>query len=151
LSKVVFLDTGILGFVTHPKANAEATDCTVWLRDLLQAGVRICVSEICDFELRREYLLNNSITALGKLDSLNANLNYIPINTTGMRRAAQLWADVRKAGQATADPKELDCDVVLAAQALLSVAPSDDMVIATTNVGHLSRFCRADVWRNISP
>jgi hypothetical protein len=26
-----------------------------------------------------------------------------------------------------------------------------DVVIATTNVGHLSRFVRADLWQNITP
>jgi hypothetical protein len=43
----------------------------------------------------------------------------------------------------------LDADVVLAAQALtLGAAP---VVIATSNVGHLSRFVPAELWQNITP
>jgi hypothetical protein len=39
--------------------------------------------------------------------------------------------------------------MILAAQAMtLNVL---DVVIATTNVGHLSRFVRADLWQNITP
>jgi hypothetical protein len=39
--------------------------------------------------------------------------------------------------------------MILAAQALtLGVA---DVIIATTNVGHLSRFVPADLWYNIAP
>jgi hypothetical protein len=45
----------------------------------------------------------------------------------------------------------LDCDVLIAAQALTLGIPSSDLVIATTNVGHLSRFVTADLWTNIRP
>jgi hypothetical protein len=39
--------------------------------------------------------------------------------------------------------------MILAAQAVtLNVA---DFAIATTNVGHLSRFVPADLWQNITP
>jgi hypothetical protein len=51
----------------------------------------------------------------------------------------------------TADPKELDCDVLIAAQALTIGVPSSELVVATTNVGHLSRFVTADLWVNIIP
>ncbi|KAF0210813.1 MAG: hypothetical protein FD167_5373 [bacterium] len=46
----------------------------------------------------------------------------------------------------TADPKELDCDVVLAAQALMVNA-----IVATENVAHLSRYTEAKHWRDIEP
>jgi hypothetical protein len=49
----------------------------------------------------------------------------------------------------TAGDKTIDGDMILAAQAMtLNVL---DVVIATTNVGHLSRFVRADLWQNITP
>ena len=67
--------------------------------------------------------------------------------------AANLWAQARNTGTATADPKELDCDVLIAAQALdyqtVHGIASNDIIVATVNVGHLARFIRADIWQNI--
>ena len=56
-------------------------------------------------------------------------------------RGAQLWADARNRGLPTADPKELDGDVILAAQAERAKA-----IVATDNVGHLARFVSAQNW-----
>lgn len=64
-----------------------------------------------------------------------------------MRQAAQFWAQARQAGQPTASDKTIDSDMILAGQALAQGGA--DALIATTNVGHLARFVRADLWRNI--
>jgi hypothetical protein len=40
---------------------------------------------------------------------------------------------------------------IIAAQALDMGVPASDLIIATTNVGHLSRFVAADLWTNITP
>jgi len=40
----------------------------------------------------------------------------------------------------------LDCDVILAAQAL-----TENGIVATENVGHLSLFVEAKDWRDILP
>ena len=61
-----------------------------------------------------------------------------------MLKAAELWAEARRSGMPTADPKELDCDVILAAQAL-----GIDGIVATENIGHLSRFVAAKHWYDI--
>jgi hypothetical protein len=66
-----------------------------------------------------------------------------------MRRAAELWAQARCQGQPTAADNTIDADVILAARALTLGAPN--VVIATTNVGHLARFVAADLWPNIAP
>jgi hypothetical protein len=66
-----------------------------------------------------------------------------------MVTAAQLWAIARQSGQSTADPKALDGDVILAAQVIDSFGSDLDAIVATTNVGHISRFVRADLWQNI--
>jgi hypothetical protein len=39
--------------------------------------------------------------------------------------------------------------MVLAAQALTLGEP--DVVVATTNIGHLSRFVPAELWQDITP
>jgi hypothetical protein len=50
---------------------------------------------------------------------------------------------------ATAPDRELDADMILCAQ-VVSLGLSD-VIVATTNVGHMSRFVMADEWRNIRP
>jgi len=66
-----------------------------------------------------------------------------------MRKAAELWALARQSGLPTAADKNIDVDVILAAQALTFGVP--DVVIATSNIGHISRFVPAELWQNISP
>ena len=63
-----------------------------------------------------------------------------------MLKAAELWAQARNQGRPTADMKALDCDVILAAQAL-----AVNGIVATENVGHLSLFVEAKDWREILP
>ena len=62
-----------------------------------------------------------------------------------MLRAAELWAEARKRGQPTADPKVLDGDVILAAQALQVGG-----IVVTDNIGHLSQFVDARRWSDIT-
>jgi predicted nucleic acid-binding protein len=80
---------------------------------------------------------------------------YVPLHDSALRLAANLWANARNAGTPTADPKELDCDVLIAAQALnyqqTSGLDNHTLVIATVNVAHLSRFCTAELGPNILP
>jgi hypothetical protein len=66
-----------------------------------------------------------------------------------MQRAAELWAQARQAGQPTAGDNTIDADMILVAQAESFNDP--DTIIATTNVGHLSRFFPSDLWANITP
>ena len=67
-----------------------------------------------------------------------------------MIQAAEFWAWARSQGRPTADPKELDCDVILAAQAELIKRAGDQPIIATTNVGHLALFADARLWSDIT-
>jgi hypothetical protein len=66
-----------------------------------------------------------------------------------MLKAAELWAEARNRGRPTPDPKELDGDVILAAQAALVADEGNEVIIATTNVGHLSQFIDAREWQLI--
>ena len=106
------------------------------------------VPEIADYEVRRELLRANKARGLARLDALAARLEYLPLPTAAMRQAAVFWAQVRQQGRPTADDKALDGDVILAAHAITLGAT--DVVIATTNVGHLSRFAPAALWPDIT-
>ena len=107
----------------------------------------VLIPEIADYEVRRELLRANKAGGLARLDALAGLLEYLPLTRAVMRQAAVLWAQARQQGRPTADDKALDGDVILAAQAITLGAT--DVVIATTNVGHLSRFAPAALWPDI--
>ena len=148
MSLIVLLDAGPIGLITNPKLSPESTACNLWLQTLVRAGVRVIIPEIADYEVRRELLRANKVKGIRRLDELANLLEYLPITTDAMRQAALFWAQARQQGQPTAGDKTIDGDMILTAQAVMLGAP--DVVIATTNVGHLSRFVQADIWRNIS-
>jgi len=148
VSRVVFLDAGPIGLVTNPKLSPESTLCTRWLQTLITSNIRVIIPEIADYEVRRELLRANKVRGIARLDELANLVEYLPITTAAMRQAAMFWAQARQQGQPTASDKTIDSDMILAAQATtLDVV---DVVIATTNVGHLSRFAPADLWQNIN-
>jgi predicted nucleic acid-binding protein len=108
----------------------------------------VIVPEITDYELRRELIRIQSHSALANLDAFGAQLEYVALTTDAMRLAAELWAQARSTGQPTAPDPALDCDVILAAQALSLNTP---VIVATGNPGHLTRFVRAELWSAIAP
>ncbi len=61
----------------------------------------------------------------------------------------EFWAKARQQGQPTADDRALDGDVILAAQAAEIKDLGYDVVIAASNVKHLSRFVTAQNWEEI--
>ncbi|HUG91143.1 MAG TPA: PIN domain-containing protein [Planctomycetaceae bacterium] len=149
MSRVVVLDAGPLGLATNPKGDPESVACAAWAQSLAAAGTRVVIPEIADFEVRRELLRASKRRGIARLDGFATLFEYLPLTTPAMRHAARLWAQARQHGYPTAGDAALDVDVILAGQALaLNVS---DVVIATTNVGHLSRFVAADLWQNISP
>jgi len=145
VSRTVVLDTGPLSLVTHPKASGGGGQ---WLRSLLLGGTQVVVPEICDYELRRELLRAQKTSSVARLDQLEEDLEYLPISTQAMRRAAELWAHARQTGQPTAGNKAIDADMILVAQ--FESLGDSNAVIATTNAAHLSRFAPAMDWRGIS-
>lgn len=148
---VVLLDTGPLGYVTHP-GREEREEAARWLAGLLRAGARVAVPEIADYELRRELVRAHRGRSVERLDELGRRLVYLPLNTKVMRRAAALWADARNAGRPTSSDPSLDGDVILAAQALvLEEELEQGVFVATTNPRHLSRYTAAGDWREVGP
>lgn len=142
-TKVILLDTGPLGRITHPKEK-ENNEIAKWCKEVLAKGISVVIPEIADYELRRNLILEELNESIIRLDELEQDLWYLPINTDIMRKASELWAVARKAGKLTADPKELNGDVILAAQAL-----SINGIVATENVSHLDFFVQAKNWKQL--
>ena len=89
------------------------------------------MSEVCDYELRRERLRIGATRSLARLDELGREMRYLPVTTATWRSAARSWAMTRRAGRPTADAARLDGDVLIAAQ-----ARAEDATIVTTNLRH---------------
>ena len=153
MSLSIVVDAGVLGLVTQRRGVDAADACRRWMTECLRRGHSFFVPEIADYEVRRELLRAGKATGLARLDAFSSAEpdRYIPLTTAVMRRAAELWADARRSGRPTAPDHALDCDVILAAQALSLAHGSNDVVVATPNVGHLARFVTAKEWTNIQP
>jgi len=107
------------------------------VRGQLDAGHRLGIPEVADYEVRRELLLARLLSSLNALNVLQVALDYLPITTPIIRRAATLWAEVRQQGSPTVDRHALDAEVILAATAQLLTDDGYDVIVATTNIGHL--------------
>jgi predicted nucleic acid-binding protein len=150
MSRLILLDAGPLGMVANPKGNDEARRCKAWLNELIAARVQVMVPEGADFEVRRGLVLDGSRGGLDRLDKIGNYRRLLPMTSTAWRRAAVLWAEARKGGYATADDKELDCDILLAAQAQIATEDGYDAIVATGNLRHLTRFVDARLWETIT-
>jgi predicted nucleic acid-binding protein len=146
--QVVLLDAGPIGLVSNPKRSPQSIACAQWLQSLIVSGTRVVVPEIADYEVRRELLRANKVQGLSRLDALSSLLKYLPLTTEAMHQAAVFWAQACQQGQPTASDNTIDGDVILAAQA--ATMTLSDVVIATTNVGHWSRFVSVALWQNIT-
>ena len=152
MNQFIFLDSGPLGLITHPRQTAEVTAITEWLARMLKSGNSVLVPAIIYYELKRELLRARKPFSVGRLDVFSkASNRYIPLTDDALRLSAELWAKARQEGRPTADSKELDIDVILAAQALSFGVPASDVVVATTNAKHLAQFVTAKHWTEILP
>lgn len=145
----VLLDAGPLGLATNSQAASDAVQCQQWIQPLDFQGLRIIIPEVTDCEVRRQLQRAGKMAGLRRLDALSLQYNYLPVTKQDWRQAALFWAQARQQRYQTADNKSLDADVILAAQAVTLGLPAGQVVIATTNVGHLARFTDAKRWQEI--
>ena len=111
-------------------------------------GATVMVPEIADYEVRRELIRARRTRGIARLNALIAEVEYLPITTPAIRQAATFWAEARQQGRPTAADPALDGDVILAAQA--ATLDRTGVIVATTNVRHLSQFVPAEVWTAIA-
>ena len=148
---IVLLDAGPLGLASNPRPSPENQRCNIWLEGLLAEGHSVGIPEIADYEVRQDILRIGRTRGIYRLDRLNATLMYVPISTNVMLQAAQFWAEARRQGHPTAPDRELDADMILAAQAVILENETElPVVIATTNPDHLDRFVDARHWTQIA-
>jgi len=102
MTKLYMLDASPLGKIAHAKAKPEISE---WFKRIMASGARIIIPEIADYEVRRSLILEGLKKSIIKLDNLKETVEYLPITTEVMLKAANLWAEARKKGNPTADPK----------------------------------------------
>ena len=147
---ILLLDSGVVGRLCHPSA-AQRVDVEDWLAEVrTRPGHQVILPEIIDFELRRKLIHlvavgRSSRSSLQRLDELTQSLDYLPLDTRTLRRAAELWAEARLRGLPTAPDSALDIDVILAAPALAVGG-----TVVTTNPRHLERFVAAKTWEELA-
>ena len=145
--RIIILDTGPLGKITHPKADPAAT---AWLTSLLSSGAAVRVPAISDYELRRELIRSGKPTSIVRLNQMEAALGFLELNDAVIKTAAALWATARNNSKPTAHDHALDGDMLLCAQAIEQQVAGHEVTVATTNVGHLAHFVPAVHWLTIS-
>jgi hypothetical protein len=147
---ILALDSGPLGMGSNPLASTETRRFLRWLDAMETSGHRILLSEVCDFEVRRELLRINATASLARLDALVERLDFMRLTRGVMLRAASLWAEARRGGRPTSDSAALDVDVILAAQVqLFSEEIGESVIVVTSNLRHLAQFVEARSWQEI--
>ncbi len=154
--RFIILHSGVLAAATQRVGVKAARPIQQWTQAQLQAGHRIIVPAIADYELRRKLWHNalrdpNQQLALNRLDKfVRAEPDrYLPMSEGALREAARLWGEARAQGVATAAPDRLDVDMILCAQVRTSHIPVEHRIVATTNTKHLARFVSAARWQDI--
>ncbi len=146
MSYPVMLDSGPLGQISHADPSRHA-EIKAWFDLLLARDIPVLIPAVVDFEVRRSLILAERSRSLARLDALQLQATLLPITNDDLRLAARLWATSRKQGRSVGDPRELNADVILAAQAI----NFPRAVIATENIGHLTQFTAARPWSAVKP
>ena len=148
---IVIIDSGVLFTLISTSKVKEVTDCQDWFYYLLSRSALVVTSAICNYEVKRELIRRKKVPELDNLNQLKTLIDFLPVDEPTLELAAELWAEARNKGLPTADDLSLDADVIICAQykLLTEAYPGRYVVIATTNVKHLSRFTEAKEWQEI--
>lgn len=134
----LLLDTSVLGRVCHPRKHL---DVRAWF---LRAALdhEMLLSEVADYELRRELIRIGSKRSIQRLDELTREIQYVPMTTATWRTAARLWAEQRNAGRLIGSG--LDADLLIATQAREEAA-----AVVTLNVKHFTGLVDVFSWESV--
>ena len=155
---IVFLDSNILGLICNTSDSLEAKDCIDWFYTQCTRGVSFVTSDICVYEVQRGLLkasigLTKPVTGLSGLKNIKIDglMEFLLVSTEVLDLAAQIWAEAAADGRTTRDDKNIDVDIIISAhyQVLVDTYPGQQVIVATKNLKHISRFCEAANWQEI--
>ena len=153
----LLLDTNALIKLCHPRQDEEAQKIREWLKTWLARAQatgdhEVIISAAADYEARRGYLWKlekhpDEPKALARLDQFCELLGVYPLSQDVLHDAARFWSNARKGGYSTGPERDVDWDVLVAAQAKKLGA-----VVVTTNSRDISRYgVDARNWDKIPP
>lgn len=156
---IILLDSNILGLVCNDNDSFdEAKQCQDWFYASFARGARLITSDLCNYEVLRGLISSEigsgkvapGIKALASLQT-DGFLEFLPVATAAFDLAANLWARASNDGRTTKDDKNIDVDIIISAQYQILKAefPGQQVIVATTNLKHLSLFCDAAYWRDV--
>lgn len=140
----VVLDARPLSQIVHPRKFEDITD---WFGRVIEAGYRIVIPEVVDYEVRRGLLRIPARKQLDQLDALGEALYFAPLSRSVMQDAAHVWAEARNRGRPFTSDDRLDGDAILIAQTR-ALGDLDRIGVITENVQHLSPFVPAVQWED---
>lgn len=89
MARVILLDSGPLGEITHPESEKRRS-IREWVFGLLDADIYPRLPEIIDYKHRRALLRRDASRQIERLNALKLVLGYEPITTEVMLTAAEL-------------------------------------------------------------
>jgi predicted nucleic acid-binding protein len=151
--RAVLLDSGPLGLAVCRDGLESADGLRGWIAELEMAGVSVQIPAVIDYEVRRELLRSGATAKLRKLEKLREQFSVLAVSDAAWLQAAEFWALTRRMGLPTGSDADLDADAVLAGCAATVGQPGDEVIVATSNVRHLSRFPGIDAreWTAVVP
>ena len=153
MDRYVLLDSGPLGLAVCRRGTKNVDELRVRLAESELAGRSILIPAVIEYEVRRELVRLGATAKLRKLENLRERFFVLPISEAAWFRAAEYWALLRRMGVPTGSDAALDADAILAGCAATVGRPGDEVIIASSNVRHLSRFPGIDAreWTSIMP
>ena len=110
MPSIYLLDSGPLGLLAHDRPVRRAP-IQNWLMQETTGGATVYISEVADYEVRREITLmirtgKLPASRLARLERLANLFTYLPVSTAIGKRAAEFWAgldsrEFRPPGQAS--------------------------------------------------
>ena len=115
---IVFLDSGVIGLLSNPNKRDQVLACEDWLYSLLAKGVYIVSSDICDYEVRRNLVLElmrfeKRSQPLAALDELHEFVEFLSVTPQVLIGASDIWAKSRLQGQAMSNGMSIDVDAII--------------------------------------
>ena len=81
------LDAGVLGQASHPRRNQAFAQ---WFTAILATDTTVFVSEIADYEIRRELIRADRPVGLARLNALKTTLPYLPLTTRIVKKSEHI-------------------------------------------------------------